>query len=101
MAYHRPRFEWDEHKHEANLRKHGVSFFEAKELLGSGVAVDEHFDRDHSEFEDRYATIGPVRRGIITVIWTPRGEDRIRVISARPATTRERARYHRNRGHLD
>ena len=50
-------FEWDERKAESNLKKHGVSFEEAK-----SVFVDEHAklidDPDHSEDEDRFVLLG-------------------------------------------
>lgn len=48
----------------------------------------------HSDFEDRFITIGPIREGIVLVIWTERDDDVIRVISARWATPLEQRLYH-------
>ena len=80
---------WDEAKNVANQRRHGVSFEEASELFTSGVDYLEIFDADHSVEEDRFIAIGPIRRGLILIVWTERDEETIRLISARWATKRE------------
>ena len=77
---------WDPEKNRANLRKHGVSFQEASELFSSGVDYLEIFDEAHSIDEDRCRSIGPIRRGLVLVVWTERVEDEVRIISARWAT---------------
>jgi uncharacterized protein len=46
--------------------------------------------------EPRFAAIGRVDGLILTVIWTPRGTNR-RIISARPASRRERNIYRAHR----
>jgi uncharacterized DUF497 family protein len=46
----------------------------------------------------RFVGIGPIPRGLVVVVWTERDEGTIRIISARPATKRERERYH---SHMD
>jgi len=43
--------------------------------------------------EDRFISIGVVRRGVVLVVWTERDEDVIRIISARWATSREQQMY--------
>ncbi len=83
---------WDEAKNRANQKKHGLSFTEARALLVAGEGL-EIFDVDHSELEDRFITIGPIRRGVILVVWTERDENLIRIISARFATKREQTLY--------
>ena len=87
-------YEWDETKHVRNRRKHGVSFFEARELLESDTERVDYYDHHHSDHEDRFITVGPVRRGLLAVIWTFRGDDRIRIITARFARPYEEARFH-------
>ena len=83
-------FEWDERKAAANWRKHRVDFADATTIFQDDRAVtlaDE--DRD----EERYATVGMDALGrLLVAAYTVRG-DRIRIISARRATTHERARY--------
>jgi uncharacterized DUF497 family protein len=44
--------------------------------------VLEVYDVDHSETEDRFKSIGPIRRGLVLVVWTERTDDLVRVISA-------------------
>jgi uncharacterized DUF497 family protein len=89
---------WDDAKNLANRRKHGVSFEEASELFRSDVDYLEIFDDEHSAAEDRFIAIGPIRRGLVLIIWTERDEETIRIMSARWATTREQTLY---RGYLE
>ena len=85
-------FEWDPEKARANESKHGVSFIEACEVFD-----DDHSstipDPDHSKAEDRYLIFGMSKAGKqLVVSYTERG-DRIRPISARTMTPRERKAY--------
>lgn len=85
-------YEWDPGKGRTNLAKHGVSFEDAATVFDdpSERTIGEIAD---SHGEDRFLTIGRARSGLlIAVAFSYRG-DRIRVISARPATQRERKRY--------
>lgn len=94
MAYTRPvKVTWDETKNLANQAKHGVSFEEASVLLASDADYLEIFDDAHSDDEERFIAIGPVRRGIVLVVWTEQDEDTTRIISARWATKGERSQY--------
>jgi uncharacterized protein len=86
--------EWDDAKNHANQKRHGVSFEEARELFTSGIDYLEIFDADHSDVEDRFISIGPIKRGLVLIVWTERDEDTIRLISARWATKREQALFH-------
>ena len=55
------QFEWDEDKTEANLRKHGVTFEAASEVLADRDGVRFHLDAgddEHADGEDRYITTG-------------------------------------------
>lgn len=87
------RFEWDAKKERRNVEKHGVSFREAKELFTSGADYLELYDGAHSEQEERFVAIGPVRRGLILVVYTEHSEDTVRIISARWTSKRERTLY--------
>ena len=85
-------FEWDPAKAAANLRKHKVSFEDATTVLYDPFAVTA-FDPDHSEFEDRFVTIGCTRQGkLIVISHTDRG-NLTRIISARRATRKEKKKY--------
>jgi len=84
--------EWDPAKARSNLRKHGVRFADAVTALEDADAVTV---RDEREDEERWITIGMDAEGrLLVVIFTWRGE-RIRLISARPATRREAGQYER------
>ena len=83
-------FEWDEDKAAANWKKHGVDFRDAVRVF-SDPFRKEFYDAAHSGDENRYNTIGMVR-DILFVVYVERGE-RVRVISARKATPKERRWY--------
>ncbi len=83
-------FEWDPKKAEANRRKHGIEFLDAVIVFDDdrGITLlDEHLT------EERYVTFGSDAEGrVLAVSYGLRG-NRIRIISARKATARERAKY--------
>jgi uncharacterized DUF497 family protein len=86
------RFEWDSAKARSNWEKHGVSFEEAATIFGDQLSITVG-DPDHSDEEDGYVSIGmSAGSRMLVVIHTDRG-DVIRLISARPATPRERRTY--------
>ena len=85
-------YEWDSRKAKENLRKHRVSFEEAATLFLDPLTLTFP-DPDHSEEEDREITIGvTARHRVVFVSHSQRG-DRIRIISARKATRKERNEY--------
>lgn len=84
--------EWDESKEERNRRIHGVSFDEAATVFRDPLSVTTA-DPGHSGEEDRFVTLGmSTDLRVLVVIHTGRAE-RIRIISARRATRRERRAY--------
>jgi uncharacterized DUF497 family protein len=88
------RFDWDPVKNQANRRKHGIGFDDVLGVFDGGDLSLELFDDAHSAFEPRFITVGPCEVGLVVVAWTER-DDLIRLISARPATPRERRSYRR------
>jgi|SRR5271165_5204421 len=98
------RFEWDEAKNLSNRRKHGVSFEEASAVFRDPLYVSVQ-DRIE-EGEPRWQTLGLVEGLLLlTVAHTVREEldngisvEVIRIISARPATRKERRRYEDENG---
>ena len=60
-------FDWDPNKAKTNRKKHGISFEQASTIFLDPrmIAV---FDNEHSEDEDRWATIGIDRNGILLVV---------------------------------
>jgi uncharacterized DUF497 family protein len=85
-------FVWDAAKATSNLAKHGVSFIEAATAFFDEFA-ETIPDLDHSDEEDRFLLLATsTRRRILLVVHVAR-QSRLRIISARPATPRERRRY--------
>lgn len=93
------RVDWDPAKDEANQQKHGLGFGEAAELFSSGSDYLEIVDEHHSFDEERFIAIGPIRRGLVLVVWTERDGDTVRIISARFATKRETRLFHQHMEH--
>jgi hypothetical protein len=88
-------FEWDEVKAAANVRKHRVSFDEAKTVFGDPLSLT-NADPDHSTDEERFVDIGMSTQGrVLVVVYTER-EQTIRLVSCRLATRRERRIYEQN-----
>jgi len=85
-------FEWDPRKARRNLTIHGVSFDEASTAFRDPSSKTIN-DPLHSEDEERFVLLGHSHRNrLLVVVHTERG-DRIRLISARLASNRERVRY--------
>ena len=90
-------YEYDPEKAAANLHKHKVSFAEAASVFLDPLALT-FSDPDHSDVEDREITIGKSsKQRVLYVSHCERG-DRIRIISARRATRKERLRYEQRIG---
>ena len=88
------RFEWDASKATGNLRKHRVSFDEAKSVFYDEFAV-QFFDDEHSSDEDRFLLLGLSSGTRLLIVCHCERDDGevIRIISARKATQRESAFY--------
>jgi uncharacterized DUF497 family protein len=86
------RFEWDEKKAAANLRKHKVSFREAVSVFYDPLSGTGD-DPDHSTGERRFVTFGISTSGRMLVIAHVDRNDAIRIIGARPAMRAERSIY--------
>jgi len=87
-------FEWDAAKAEANVKKHGVTFEEARSVFYDEFAL-QFFDDEHSEQEQRFLMLGMSSEARLLIVchceWA-QGEI-IRIISARKATKRESTHY--------
>ena len=89
-------FEWDSNKSKENEKKHKVSFEEAVSVFGDPLAV--YFeDEDHSDLEQRNMIVGYSLHGkLLVVVFTERG-NKIRIISSRQLTKKERKDYENKR----
>ena len=85
-------FEWDEAKNRTNVLKHGIDFETARRIFDGPVLSRRDSCKDYGEV--RYITIGRVGdTGLIVLAHTDRG-GRVRLISARPASRKERQAWH-------
>jgi uncharacterized DUF497 family protein len=85
-------FEWDPAKARQNVAKHGIDFAEAATVFEDSLSFTIP-DPDHSVDEQRLVTMGMSFRQRLVVVAHTDTEERIRIISARRATSAERHRY--------
>jgi hypothetical protein len=85
-------FEWDIDKARANVRKHGVTFEEARSCFYDPRQI-VFYDPDHSDDEDRELLIAHSNQGRVLIISYTLKTEVIRIISARKATKSEEIRY--------
>jgi uncharacterized protein len=83
-------YEWDPKKAARNLRKHGVDFVDTVTVFDDDRAIT--LVDDHPK-EERYLTFGMDAQGRVLAISYSLDGSTIRIISARKATSRERAQY--------
>ncbi|GAK49941.1 hypothetical protein U14_01165 [Candidatus Moduliflexus flocculans] len=93
-------FDWDPRKANENLRKHHISFERATTVFRDPRMISL-FDEEHNETEDRWVTMGRDESLILLVISHTFREVsstcwKIRIISARKATAKERRQYEEN-----
>ena len=91
-------FEWDSKKDTANIKKHGVSFEEARTVFFDESAI-QFFDPDHSDDEDRFILLGLSLKPRVLVVCRcfRESETVVRLISARKADQEEEQEYWRGR----
>ena len=88
-------FEWDPRKAAGNWKKHGISFEEAATVFSDDEAIILD-DDEHSGEEERLLLLGiSIGKRILTVVHVERGV-RFRIISARPATRKEKNDYEKS-----
>lgn len=86
------KFTWDDKKRHSNLRDHRVDFADAVGVFFDDCALTTE-DVD-TEGEQRLVTMGrDFLDRVLIVVYTERGEDEIRLISARKASPGERKAY--------
>lgn len=85
-------YEWSDDKARRNLAKHGVSFFEAARAFADPHGLDAP-DEAHSSHEIRRLRLAKSPRGRVLVVSYTARSAAVRIISARLASRKERARY--------
>jgi len=90
-------FEWDPGKARRNIHKHGIAFTEAATAFHDPLSLTIP-DPDHSGGEARYLLLGRSTSGTLLVVAHTERRGRIRIISARKPTPRERKDYEQDTG---
>jgi len=86
-------YEWDPKKASTNLKRHKIGFDEATTVFTDPFALTFD-DPDHSLQENRFITVGTSnKQRILFVSHADRGQDHVRIVSARPATKGEAHAY--------
>ncbi|MBP3973529.1 BrnT family toxin [Pseudoxanthomonas spadix] len=88
------KFDWDPAKAASNLRKHGVSFEEAKSVFYDEFAI-QFYDASHSSDEERLLMLGMSSGAHLLLVCHCERDSGgvIRIISARKATQHESSFY--------
>ena len=89
-------FEWNPKKARANLKKHGVAFEEATQAFFDPNAI-EFLDDINSDEEIRFRLLALSTKRLLFVGYTTRGNEVIRIITARKATAVEKRYYNESR----
>jgi len=85
-------FEWDDGNRDKNLLKHQVTNTESEQIFFNQPLI-VHFDGKHSQSENRFYALGHTDTGrMLFVVFTIR-DKKIRVISSRDMSRKERAIY--------
>lgn len=85
------KFEWDESKRQANIRKHGIDFEDAKEaFLGP---MQAHLDLRQDYGEERWFSVGAWKGVPLFIVFTEPHDGVVRLISARKADKDERKKF--------
>lgn len=97
----RVKFSWDPEKEKANKRTHNVSFSEACTVFSDKFELTL-YDKEHSEDEERWITLGQTVDGNLLVVVHTFGytneREHVRIISARNADKSEMKQYFERRG---
>lgn len=88
------RFEWDATKNKQNIKKHGFDLADAQSLFSGSDPLFVSLDACEDYGEDRWKGIGMLEGVVVVVVvFVERGEDTIRIISLRKASSQERKAY--------
>jgi len=85
------KFEWDEEKNQANIRRHRIDFADVPPVFDGPMVVALDTRKNHGE--DRLIGIGLLINSVVVVVFVERTGDTIRIISARKAEQHEREKF--------
>ena len=85
-------FDWDEHNQDKNWYKHQVKFRECEQIF-SNEPLETFLDIKHSQKEPRFTALGKTNKNRKLIITFTIRNKKIRVISARNQSHKERKLY--------
>jgi uncharacterized DUF497 family protein len=85
------KFEWDEDKNQANIRRHRIDFADVPPVFDGPMVVA--LDTRKNYGEDRLIGIGLLINSVVVIVFVERTADTIRIISARKADRHEREKF--------
>ena len=91
------RYVWDEAKHQANLKKHGLDFADAPEVFAGPMVLIEDSRADYGE--KRMIGIG-LLDCLVVLIAHVESDETIRIISMRKADSDETDLFYQNAGYF-
>ncbi len=94
MYIHYIRYEWDEEKAAANLKKHGIAFALAEDFDWENAEIIPDGRREYGE--QRFLAYGMIGKRLHVMVYTPR-KGAIRIVGLRRANERERRQYEENK----
>lgn len=86
------QFEWDENKNQIHRRTHKIDFSDLPIVFKGPMPID--YDDRQNYGEERQIGMDLMNDIVVIMIFTERGEDTIRIISARKANQKECKRYY-------
>mgnify|MGYP000843598413 FL=1 len=96
MTVTKGRFEWDSEKDRITKEKHGLTFEEASEIFKDPNSIEFYDDKNSMIGKDRYIVLGDIGSAIICVVVYVDRREKIRIVSARPAVSKEEIKYYGN-----
>jgi uncharacterized protein len=85
------KFEWDQLKNQANIKKHELDFTDASKIFRLPLRVCPDQRQDYGE--DRWIGIGMLDGRIVVIVFIEIDNQTVRIISLRKALPDERKSY--------
>jgi uncharacterized DUF497 family protein len=92
------KFEWDENKNLANIKKHKISFVQAHYAFFDPFKKEYYDDKHSAMGEERLMLAGYAENSVLLISFTEPEPETVRIISARRAKKHEEEKYYYGNG---
>jgi len=89
------KYEWDENKRAINIKKHDLDFADAHFVFEDKNAV-KYPDERNDYGEERFIIVGGIKDVLVASVCYCERNEKIRIISMRRASKKERGTYYGN-----